>query len=81
MYFLCFSMLLFQFDVYTKTLLKTIDLLLTVIEKSEFCKESGKTIKTLMMNSNHCIYINDTIATLFEYMVYDFDGKSQLFRY
>ncbi|XP_055318970.1 telomere-associated protein RIF1 [Sitodiplosis mosellana] len=62
-----------EFDVYTKILLKAIDLLLTVISKWEFCKESAKTVKTIIANPAHCIYINDTIATLFEYMVYDFD--------
>lgn len=46
-----------------------------MISKSEFCKESAKMVKNVFANPTHCIYINDTIATLFEYMVYDFDGK------
>lgn len=73
-FFFC-CLLLFQFDIYTKTLLKAIDLLLTVISKWEFCKESAKAVKDIITSPNHCIYINDTISTLFEYMVYDFDGK------
>lgn len=65
-----------QFDIYTKTLLKTIDLLLTMMNKAEFCKECGKIVKTIIESPVHCVYINDAIATLFEYMVYDFNGNS-----
>lgn len=64
-----------QFDIYTKTLLKTIDLLLTMMNKAEFCKECGKIVKTIIESPVHCAYINDAIATLFEYMVYDFNGN------
>lgn len=56
-------------------MLKTIDLLLTMMNKAEFCKESGKIVKTIIESPVHCVYINDAIATLFEYMVYDFNGK------
>lgn len=70
-----FHFFLLQFDVYTKTLLKTIDLLLTLIDKAEFCKECAKIVKTIIESPVHCVYINDTIATLFEYMVYDFNGN------
>lgn len=68
--------MLFQFDVYSKNLLKAIDLLITVIGKLKFCKESASTVKNIVAVTGHCIYINDTIATLFEYMVYEFDGKT-----
>lgn len=46
-----------------------------MMNKAEFCKESGKIVKTIIESPVHCVYINDAIATLFEYMVYDFNGN------
>ncbi|XP_031630686.1 telomere-associated protein RIF1 [Contarinia nasturtii] len=62
-----------EFDDYTKTLLRATDLLTTIIGKLDFCKESAKAVKNTISHPDHCIYVNDTIATLFEYMVYEFD--------
>lgn len=46
-----------------------------MINKPDFCKESAKIVKNIIGKPNHCIYINDAIAMLFDYMVYDFDGN------
>lgn len=56
-------------------MLKAIDLILTVIGKQEFCKESAKVVESIISTSNNSFHINVAIATLFEYMVYDFDGE------
>lgn len=56
-------------------MLKTIDLMLTIVHKRFFYKESAKTLELIIKTPLHCNNVNDAIAVLFDDMNYEFTGK------
>lgn len=61
--------------MYAKSLNELAQLISAAVDKKSFCERSAKSIRRIIALPQHCVYINNIVAVLFDFMNYDYKGK------